>query len=77
MLTLPNPPTALAISTDLIKKNQVAFSWSPPVCNGLTPLTGYQILWDQGSGSWVVYDSGYLSTSLIVKGLNAGITYSF
>jgi hypothetical protein len=77
ILTFPNPPSAITVDTALTKLNQVTFSWTAPIINGGSPITGYQISWDQGIGSWVVYNSAYTSTSLIVSGLNAGKTYSF
>ena len=75
--TIPNPPTALTIDTDLTEGTQISFSWTAPASNGGSPVTGYQISWDQGNGSWVVYDSKYTSTSLTVLDLTEGSSYSF
>lgn len=55
-------------------------TWLAPVNNGGSAITGYQILWDAGTGgSMQSYTGTYSgSTSLIVTtGITAGLTYNF
>lgn len=55
-------------------------TWLAPVNNGGSAITGYQILWDAGTGgSMQSYTGTYAGgTSLIVTtGITPGLTYKF
>ena len=48
--TVPDPPTAL--TKDIVNTNasQVALQWTAPTNNGGSPVIGYKIWWDAGTG---------------------------
>ena len=55
-------------------------TWLAPVNNVGSAITGYQILWDAGTGgSMQIYTGTYAGgTSLIVTtGITPGLTYKF
>jgi hypothetical protein len=49
--TAPDPPTNLIRDDANTNLTKIAFSWTPPVNNGGSPVTGYQIWWLIG-GEW-------------------------
>ena len=51
--TVPGPPIDLNPISASTTPTSVAFSWMAPVDDGGSPITGYEILWDQGNGDWV------------------------
>ena len=52
--TAPDPPTALTAIAANTTSTSVAFSWTAPANDGGSPVTGYQIIWDQGTNHRVV-----------------------
>ena len=51
--TAPDPPIDLTETTASTTFNEVAFTWSDPLNNGGSAITGFEIQWDQGTGTWV------------------------
>jgi titin len=49
----------------------------PPTYNGGSPVTGYRIEWDNGTGFWSVHTASKTDSSLTVTGLVAGTSYLF
>ncbi len=46
--TKPDPPLALTTDNANTNVSQVAFSWTEPVNNSGTPITGYKVYWNAG-----------------------------
>ena len=59
--TAPEPPIDFTITSTT--SSSVEFSWNPPINDGGTPITSYEIYWDLGNGSWAKYEST-VNTSL-------------
>ena len=76
-LTFPDPPTALTETTASITFTEVAFTWSDPLNNGGSAITGFKIQWDQGTGTWVQLVASQTANSFTLTGLTAGTTYNF
>ncbi len=49
----------------------------PPTYNGGSPVTGYRIEWDNGTGVWSVHTAAQTDSSLTVTDLVAGTSYLF
>lgn len=47
--SVPNPPLGLALVSQ--STTSITFSWTSNANNGGTPVTDYQVYWNQGSGS--------------------------
>lgn len=73
----PDPPMNLQRDEVNTSKTQVAFTWSDGASNGGQPILDYRISSDQGSGNWVVIQTGITSKSLIVPDATSGSVYSF
>ena len=74
---LPGPPTGVVATSG---DRQVGLSWTPPVANGGTALTGFVITWSSSETTGLV--SGYATlgvqaTSYLVVGLTNGVPYTF
>ncbi len=74
---LPGPPTGVVTT---FGDRQVGLSWTPPVANGGTALTGFVITWSSSATAGLV--SGYATlgvqaTSYLVVGLTNGVPYTF
>ena len=74
---LPGPPTGVVTT---FGDRQVGLSWTPPVANGGTALTGFVITWSSSATTGLV--SGYATlgvqaTSYLVVGLTNGVSYTF
>jgi titin len=54
----------------------LAFSWIAPANDGGTPVTGYDIWWDQGSSNWIKIVASQTATFFTKTGLIAR-NYSF
>jgi hypothetical protein len=48
LLTVPDPPKTLSNNITLTNNTRVAFTWTAPVNNGGSPVTGYKIYWNAG-----------------------------
>jgi len=74
---LPGPPTGVVAT---FGDRQVGLSWTPPVANGGSTLTGFVITWSSSATTGQV--SGYATlgvqaTSYLVVGLTNGVSYTF
>jgi len=74
---LPGPPTGVVAT---FGDRQMGLSWTPPVANGGSTLTGFVITWSSPATTGLV--SGYATlgvqaTSYLVVGLTNGVSYTF
>jgi len=74
--TIPDTPTGLTATT--VSPSQINLSWSAPLDDGGSPLTGYQIevMVDTGPWSILVANTG-ISTSYADTGLSPSTTYTY
>ncbi len=75
ILTTPDAPLSLANNPAITNAARVGITWTAGVSNGGTPIIDYTVLWDQGSGNWVVRISGLTTTSYTLSYLQMGTTY--
>ena len=69
--TAPSAPQSLSVTPRL---NEIALSWQPPLDDGGSPITGYEITWASSTGA-----SGTIAvteTSRVLRNLANGATYS-
>ena len=72
---IPNSPTGL---TGTSGNTQVSLTWTAPVNDGGTPITGYLVEYKLDSGSsWTQSPTGSIAVSYLVTGLNNGFIYDF
>ena len=62
----PDPPRNLARDSLTTDKTQIGITWQDGASNGGQPILDYRISYDQGTGTWVVLQSGITSKSLII-----------
>lgn len=75
----PNPPDNLSITRDL-SNSKVTLSWSPPRYNGLTDITGYDIVSSDNIINYSLTASpidGTVPTTVTITGLTNGTNYTF
>jgi hypothetical protein len=77
ILITPDSPRNLANVPAITSATQIGLTWDTGSANGGTPVIDYQLSFDQGNGTFVVYQSGILATSITVTGLTKGRTYAF
>lgn len=71
-------PAAPLLTTAGISTNSVELSWSPPVRDGGTPVSGYQVLLLNGSStSSSIVNESASSDSATISGLASGASYEF
>jgi titin len=51
--------------------------WTEGAQNGGTPVLDYTLQYDQGTSTWITYQSGITVTQITVTGLTQGVTYKF
>ena len=74
---LPGPPSGVVATSG---DRQVGLSWTPPVANGGSTLTGFVIIWSSSATTGPVSGQttlGVQATSYLVVGLANGISYTF
>ena len=74
---LPGPPTGVVAT---FGDGQVGLSWTPPVANGGSTLTGFVITWSSSATTGLVSGHttlGVQDTSYLVVGLTNGVSYTF
>ena len=74
---LPGPPTGVVAT---FGDRQVGLSWTPPVANGGSTLTGFVITWSSSATTGPVSGHttlGVQATSYLVTGLANGVSYTF
>ena len=77
-LTAPGAPTGL--SATAISGTQIDLSWTAPVSDGGSPITGYKIERETGIGNgWdlIVSDTGSTATTRSDEGLSQGQEYNY
>lgn len=77
ILTTPDAPLSLANNPAITNAARVGITWTAGLSNGGTPIIDYTVLWDQGTGNWVIRISGLTTTSYTISQLSMGTTYSF
>jgi hypothetical protein len=75
--TLPGKP--ISISRKISDETSITIQWSEPADNGGTPITDYQILWDEGLGGSFVNLGSTLNQQEFTpeEDLITGDTYRF
>ena len=75
-ITIPSPITNLRVSA--ASETSIRLSWAAPEDGG-SAITGYEIEYSSGSGSFVVLiaNTGNTATSYLHKGLTTGTTYTY
>ena len=74
---LPGPPTGVVAT---FGDRQMGLSWTPPVANGGSTLTGFVITWSSPATTGLVSGQttlGVQDTSYLVVGLTNGVSYTF
>jgi len=74
---LPGPPTGVVAT---LGDGQVDLSWTPPVANGGSTLTGFVLTWSSSAILGPVEGQAMLgvqTTSYLVTGLTNGVSYTF
>jgi len=70
--TASAPTGTAAVATDAT----VALSWSPPLTNGGSAVTGYEVAYrSETSGEWTILDVAADATTAVVDGLTNGVGY--
>lgn len=77
ILITPDSPRNLANVPAITSASQIGLTWDTGSANGGTPVIDYQLSFDQGTGNFIIYQSGILVTSITVTGLTKGRTYAF
>ena len=70
---LPNPPTALTVST--VSNTAILVGYSAPIYTGGTTITSYTAVSTPGGLTGNISTSG--SSSIVVNGLDSGTSYTF
>ncbi len=75
--TVPDPPTALTAIPGSLVLSSMVLSWTIPVFDGGSPITEFEIWWEQGgTGSWYIYGKT-TETSYSITGLTEATIYNF
>ena len=78
-LALANPRTTASAPTGtatVAGNATVALSWSPPLTNGGSAVTGYEVAYRPGTGGeWMILDVAADATTTVVDGLTNGVGY--
>ena len=80
ILTNPDPPTALANIASSTSASVINFSWTGGLFNGGSAVLDYRVNWDQGTGNYVVLESGVTGLSYTTSGtatLTPNTVYKF
>lgn len=75
----PSPPDSVSITRDL-SNGKVTLNWIPPRYNGLTDITGYDIVSSDNTISNSLTTSlidGTVPTTIVITGLTNGTNYTF
>ena len=70
--TVPDVPTALALTPG---DGQLGVSWTAPINNGGSAITGYSVQYRTGSGNWSDWPHGGTATTATITGLTNGTAY--
>jgi hypothetical protein len=73
----PDAPITLARDEVLTTRTQLGLTWANGASNGGQPILDYSVSTDQGSGNWIVLQTGVTSKSLTATGATPGVTYYF
>lgn len=69
----PGTPTKISAST-----TEIYFHWTAPTDNGGTPITDYNVYWDEGTGgSFTLLGTSLNMLSYTKSGLSSGVTYKW
>jgi hypothetical protein len=68
------PPGAPLNVTAIGGDGQASVSWTPPISNGGSPITGYTVTATPGG---IIVSAGPSATGAMVTGLTNGVTYTF
>jgi hypothetical protein len=78
MILVPNAPIDLLKTAAGSSQSVISFTWTPASFDGGSPVIDYQVSWDQGTGSFVILQSGVLTASYTTTvTLTPGNTYAF
>lgn len=68
------PSAVQSLSASPASSSSISVSWSAPADDGGPGISGYQVSWQTGGGSWSHATTG--STSYTISGLSSSTTYS-
>lgn len=74
--SVPGAPTSLQ-RIEPTDTTQASISWSAPSDDGGSVVTGYRVVYDQGSNSYTEADDNVAGTQFTKTGLTAGQAYKF
>jgi hypothetical protein len=79
ILVAPDAPVNLVNLPKITNAYQVGLSWSAGASEGGTPITEYVVSYDNGNNgaSFVVFQTGVLTSEYTATGLTAGVNYQF
>ncbi len=63
ILTNPDPPISLANVVPITNFSVIGLTWVAPILVGGTAVIDYRVSWDQGTGTYVVLESGITTAS--------------
>lgn len=67
----------MADNTVVTTATRIGIVWQEGDSDGGTPVIDYRVSWDQGTGSWVVRQSGLSTLSYSASSLITGTVYQF
>jgi hypothetical protein len=77
ILRVPDVPIMFQNVPAVTNRAQIGLMWTEGAQNGGTPVLDYTLQYDQGTSTWITFQSGITDTQITVIGLTQGVTYKF
>ncbi len=71
----PAPPGTMAAPTLYAGTGRLVATWTAPIDNGSSPITGYELQYRTGGGAWTQITEGITGTDHSITGLTNGSPY--